>query len=170
MLDSQHTKWLMMSPNVFVDIIDDSLMLLYNTHGGIIKISRDEKLINLIKMLYAHINLGVVKYEILDKYNSHDIDWALKNGVISFEESDVKPIIYLPILNLQKDINKFNDNGLESRLQLIGSKLKYISGAFIRLSNMRDKDTSASLSIIRGLYCFINIRPIENYNRQFKIN
>ncbi len=142
MLDSQHTKWLMMLPNVFVDIIDDSLMLLYNTHGGIIKISRDEKLINLIKMLYAHINLGVVKYEILDKYNSHDIDWALKNGVISFEESDVKPIIYLPILNLQKDINKFNDNGIESRLQLIGSKLKYISGAFIRLSNMRDKDTS----------------------------
>jgi len=142
MLDSQHTKWLTMSPNVFVDIIDDSLMLLYNTHGGIIKISRDEKLINLIKMLYTPINLGVVKYEILDKYNSLDTDWALKNGIISIEESDVKPIICLPILNLQKDINKFDDNGIESRLQLIGSKLKYISGAFIRLSNMRNKDNS----------------------------
>ena len=140
MLDSQHTKWLTMSPNVFVDIIDDSLMLLYNTHGGIIKISRDKKLINLIKILYTPINLGVVKYEILDKYNSLDTDWALKNGVISIEESDVKPIICLPILNLQKDLNKFNDNEIESRLQLIGSKLKYISGAFIRLSNMRDKD------------------------------
>lgn len=142
MLDSQHTKWLTMSPNVFVDIIDDSLMLLYNTHGGIIKISRDEKLINLIKMLYTPINLGVVKYEILDKYNSLDTDWALKNGIISIEESDVKPIICLPILNLQKDISKFDDNGIESRLQLIGSKLKYISGAFIRLSNMRNKDNS----------------------------
>lgn len=142
MLDSQHTKWLTMSPNVFVDIIDDSLMLLYNTHGGIIKISRDEKLINLIKILYTPINLGVVKYEILDQNNSLDTDWALKNGVISIEESDVKPIIRLPILNLQKDINKFNDNEIESRLQLIGSKLKYISGAFIRLSNMRDKDNT----------------------------
>lgn len=142
MLDSQHTKWLTMSPNVFVDIINDSLILLYNTNGGIVKISRDEKLINLIKMLYTPINLGVVKYEILDKYKSRDIDWALKNGVIGIDESDVKPIICLPILNLQKDINKFNDNGIESRLQLIGSKLKYISGAFIRLSNMIDKGNS----------------------------
>ena len=142
MLNSQHTKWLTMSPNVFVDIIDDSLMLLYNTHGGIIKISRDEKLITLIKVLYTPKNLGVVKYEIFDKYNSLDTDWAIKNGVISIEESDVKPIIFLPILNLQKDIDKFNDNGIESRLLLIGSKLKYISGAFIRLSNMRDKSNS----------------------------
>lgn len=142
MLDSKYTKWLMMSHNVFVDIIDDSLMLLYNTHGGIIKISRDEKLISLIKMLYMPINLGVVKYAILDEYNSLDIDWALKNGVISIEESDVKPIVYLPILNLQKDINKFNDNGVGSRIQLIGSKLKYISGVFIRLSNMIDKGNS----------------------------
>ena len=100
MLNSQHTKWLTMSPNVFVDIIDDSLMLLYNTHGGIIKISRDEKLITLIKVLYTPKNLGVVKYEIFDKYNSLDTDWAIKNGVISIEESDVKPIIFLPILNL----------------------------------------------------------------------
>lgn len=86
-----------MSPNVFVDIINDSLILLYNTNGGIVKISRDEKLINLIKMLYTPINLGVVKYEILDKYKSRDIDWALKNGVIGIDESDVKPIICLPI-------------------------------------------------------------------------
>ena len=82
MLNSQHTKWLTMSPNVIVDIIDDSLMLLYNTHGGIIKISRDEKLITLIKVLYTPKNLGVVKYEIFDKYNSLDTDWAIKNGVI----------------------------------------------------------------------------------------
>lgn len=142
MLDSQHTKWLTMSPNVFVDAIDDSLMLLYDTHSGIIKISRDEKLIGLIKMLYAPINLGAIEYEILDKCNSFDVDWALKNGVISIEESDAKPIVCLPILNLQKDLNKFNDNGIEGRLQLIGSKLKYISGAFVRLSNMPDNGNS----------------------------
>lgn len=142
MLDSQQTKWLTMSPNVFVDIIDENLIFLYNTHSGISKISRDAKLIYLIKELYTPSNLGVVKYDILDKYYSLDIDWALKNGVISIEERDVRPIILLPILNLQKDIDKFNDNGIESRLQLIGSKLKYISGAFIRLSNMRDKENS----------------------------
>ena len=54
MLDSQHTKWLTMSPNVFVDIINDSLILLYNTNGGIVKISRDEKLINLSKEVFKH--------------------------------------------------------------------------------------------------------------------
>jgi len=71
MLDSQHTKWLTMSPNVFVDIINDSLILLYNTNGGIVKISRDEKLINLIKMLYTPINPIFFMLFILSLLSSH---------------------------------------------------------------------------------------------------
>lgn len=135
----QHTKWLVMSTTVFVDFVGESTIFLYDTLNRFNRISHDKNLISLIRLLYQPKNLGVVSYKELNRFASFDTKWALNEGIIRVVniEGPRKPVNYLPILNLQKDINRNNDS-IDERLQLIGSKSRYISGIFIKLSNVSD--------------------------------
>ena len=128
-------KWLIMSPSVFVDMVNEHTILLYDTKNGHYLISHDNKLISLVTILYKPQNLGVVNAEILADYNSVDIDEALEKGFIYTKNmtNKYKPINFLPILNLQKDLEKEDENGIKGRLQIIGSKLRFVSGVYITL-------------------------------------
>jgi len=132
------SNWIVMSTNVFIDIIDDFLMLVYNTISGVYKISTDADFITLVRGLYTPKNLGVLDSSILLSYMSDDIEWAIREKVIVPTNVEDKPIVMLPILNLQKDVSKFGNDNIEDRLSIIGSKQSLISGVYIRISQICD--------------------------------
>ena len=138
---SKNISWLAISPSVFVDFIEDQTILLYDTHSGKNKISHDRQLIDLVRTLYLPVNLGVIEDNSSSK--SADTEWTLHNNILSYIEtqSETKPVNFLPILNLQKDLDRYDENGINGRLQLMGSKLKFISGVYIRLSCNESTDT-----------------------------
>lgn len=131
-----NNKWLIISPAVFVDFVNEHTILLYNTKNGYYVISHDSKLISLVTLLYQPKNSGVINASTLENYTSSDIELTLNGGLIYVTDAagGKKPINYLPILNLQKDLDKYDEKGIDGRLQIIGSKLRFISGVYITLS------------------------------------
>ena len=130
------TEWLTMSTNVFFDKIDEQTALLYNTNDGKYIVTKDNALIKIINNLYEPENIGSIRVSNWLNKKSKDVKWALDNDIIKRVSSIEKPIILLPILNLQDDITKEDRDGIAGRLRSMASKTKYISGAHIRLSNI----------------------------------
>ena len=131
-------KWVAMSTNVYVDIIKDNKILLYHTKSGAYKISSNSSFIELVKNFYSPENLGVIESNQLYSKCSVDVEWALKNKVFIPINTIQKPIVLLPILNLQKDISKIGEGSIDDRLAIIGSKQNFISGIYIRISKINN--------------------------------
>lgn len=128
-----------MSHSVFVDFTNENTIFLYNTKNGEYLISHDCKLISLIKLLYQPKNLGVVDASFLYNNLSEDVSYAMDKRLIYLIDATDKgkPVNYLPILNLQMDLDRYDENGVEGRLKIIGSKSKFISGVYVSLSHAR---------------------------------
>ena len=137
-------KWVAMSTNVYVDIIKDNKILLYHTKSGAYKISSNSSFIELVKNFYSPENLGVIESNQLYSKCSVDVEWALKNKVFIPINTIQKPIVLLPILNLQKDISKIGEGSIDDRLAIIGSKQNFISGIYIisKINNICDTKCS----------------------------
>ena len=131
-------KWVAMSTNVYVDIIKDNKILLYHTKSGAYKISSNSSFIEVVKNFYSPENLGVIESNQLYSKCSVDVEWALKNKVFIPINTIQKPIVLLPILNLQKDISKIGEGSIDDRLAIIGSKQNFISGIYIRISKINN--------------------------------
>lgn len=136
------SQWIAMSTNVYVDIIKENKMLLYHTKSGAYRISSNSNFIELIKCFYSPKNLGVINSNQLGSNYSIDVEWALKNNVFIPINTIQKPIVLLPILNLQKDISKVGKGSIDDRLAIIGSKQNFISGIYIRISEISNIDNT----------------------------
>ncbi len=135
--NSTKNKWLTMSTDVFVDFINNHCILLYNTKTGTYRVTHDKILIKVVNLLYEPKNMGTVEAYVVEGTSSDDYNWALNNNFIVYlEPLDRKPIVFLPILNLQNDLTREDKNGIKSRIRLLGAKTSYISGVQIRLSGI----------------------------------
>ena len=132
-------KWVAMSTNVYVDIIKENKILLYHTKSGVYKVSCNRSFIGLVKCFYSPEMLGVIQSDQLISNYSVDVEWALKNKVFIPINTIQKPIVLLPILNLQKDIGKVGKGSIDDRLAIIGSKHNFISGIYIRISEINNR-------------------------------
>jgi pseudo-rSAM protein len=114
-MDITHDKayWFYVYPSVYVSFREPNKILLYNTQNGDIITSEHPTCIQLIKDVYSPENLGVVGLdttpldltncstfvsELVDRHFGNTIDKAVYQ---------TKPMIFLPILNLQDDVEKF---------------------------------------------------------------
>ena len=132
--------WFSLKSHIYVDFKSEKV-LLYDTKKGNYKDVISEEAINLISQLYKAENLGVVKI---------DEKMQLKTGIMTFVDEVVSqqmgdlmevkenmptPIQLIPILNLQKDIDKLKK--VNENIELLGENiLKYLLEINLYVNNV----------------------------------
>ncbi len=132
-MNEKNLLWLTISSKIFVDFLDDTKLLLYDTSNGNFMYSNDKKLYDIISRLYLPSNLGAILYE--DAF-THTIEEAVHKSFLSIYESPntIKPIRLLPILSLQKDLERnLPEQNIGDKYELLGNKLYYLSGIYVSL-------------------------------------
>ena len=127
-MSEQFFVWLIISPEIFVDFLEGKRLLMYNTSNGKFLYSKDKNLYDIVAKMYLPKNLGVISYEPSLEYI---VDEAIRRGFFSVRtmSSAIKPISLLPILSLQKDL----DRGMDDKYARLGNKLYYLSGLYVSL-------------------------------------
>lgn len=127
--------WFYLSPKVYVE--KKQAVLLYHTKSGERLMVRDEFTLSLIDSVQHPMNLGVV--QLPQEFYSHteaqrnleQIITLGMGGLIPIERDKPKPINFLPILNLQKDVEKAKSQGELSLV--LDDLLGYLSKCIVLL-------------------------------------
>jgi pseudo-rSAM protein len=135
--------WFALKSHVYVEFKDGKI-LLYDTRTGNNVETALEKAISLISQMYEPENLGVTLLsediqKNIDVQNFvHEILEKQMGDIIAKEKVPTKPVRLIPILNLQKDIDKLKGKqGIET---FIGKDiLNYLLEANIYLNDRCDK-------------------------------
>ncbi len=135
-------SWFTIKNKVYVNWEEEDTLLLYDTENGKHLSSHLSKAIDLAKAVYSPENLGVVDWGAVEL--DDEIRGFIKNvcenkmGVlIDKEQYQQKPINFLPILNLQNDVERMSDIG---DLVMTGENIStYLTHAVIHLSTECDK-------------------------------
>ena len=131
--------WLLMKSNVYADF-KEKQTLLYDTDSGKCITLSHEAQTTLIKALYEDLNLGSVEVssnDLLDAERGECIRLLCDSGMarlIAMDECPVKPVSLLPILSLNKDVDKLMDKE-EGRLLLSKDITKYLLDVNIQLTD-----------------------------------
>lgn len=110
--------WLLLSPKVHVEIKREG-MLLYHTENGECIESVSVVYRDLVLELQKDINLGVIEFAESYRSSNEVTDFvadAVRKDIfilMPIEKDKPKPVVLLPILNLQRDIDKLSEQGHE---------------------------------------------------------
>ncbi len=103
--------WFSLKPHIYVDFKENGI-LLYNTQNGHYKETSSKEIILIIKELYETQNLGVTCIN-TTQYNNPEIQIFIDDiieekmgNIWEIEKFTQKPISLIPILNLQKDVDR----------------------------------------------------------------
>ena len=102
--------WFYLSPKVYVTSKEN--IFLYHTESGARLEVTERHLKDLLQAVYEPKNLGVVEFpqELWKQEGTHDLIEQMLSlhmaGLIPIDREQGKPINFLPILNLQKDVDK----------------------------------------------------------------
>lgn len=130
--------WFSLPETVYVSFEETDSVLLYHTEKGCHAYSRLPQITKLIKDVYNPNNMGVVN---LNDYLADDNTEAFINRLFESSmcllktrlENDPKPINFLPILNLQNDVERLKEIGEE---HMIGDNIStYLTRAVIHLNS-----------------------------------
>ncbi len=142
MIDHLKKYWICIYPHVYAINKNDKYFL-YNTQNGLASETENEICLSLVKEIYEKHNLGVI--ELNNKYKNSSVccnfieEVIKKNigGIEIIQADKGKPIVLLPILNLQRDVDKMKGKD-ES---LIGDNLlTYLNEINIYLNDNCDLD------------------------------
>jgi pseudo-rSAM protein len=117
MFEKDKNYWLYIAPHTYCNIMNTKA-LLYNTQtGGSIE-TEDENILSLLRVLHEKKNLGTMalRGEALEQepYNSFVTEFCNKEmgAVIDRGKIPEKPIQLMPVLNLQRDVDRLqNEQG-----------------------------------------------------------
>ena len=143
--------WFSILPHVYY-VQKNGKALLYDTQTGENIHTKNVQIINLLELMHDRKNLGVIE---VDKAICNQVDDFIKESVsknicsiTEVIEKQSKPIQLMPILNLQRDIEKLKK---EDGRSLGEGVLHYLSDVTIYLNHS----------------CTINCKDCENYLSQF---
>jgi pseudo-rSAM protein len=111
MFDTNKNYWLYVAPHVYCHLHNGQALLYNTTDGGFIE-TGSKDIIGLLQSLHEKKNLGVVYFEgqkLAEKpYQSFLIEFCEKNmgGLVDVGQVKDKPIQLMPVLNLQRDVEK----------------------------------------------------------------
>lgn len=134
-IQQELSYWFYLSPLTYVERKDRTL--LYHTESGIRLTINSPSIKRLIDEVYTPKNLGVVRLPSdskLDSESQKELKLILElnlGQILPVEDNKPKPINFLPILNLQKDIEKAKEQGDLSLV--IDDLLGYLSKLLISL-------------------------------------
>lgn len=108
-MKSENKKyWFYVYPHVYFYYMQEK-MLLYNTHNGLYIESNDKECIQLIKEIYDPQNLGAILVSKVHLSCSKIIDEIILKSMgrlVELQKQVEKPVNLLPILNVQRDVEK----------------------------------------------------------------
>lgn len=170
--------WFALKSHVYVEFKNEAI-LLYNTQTGYSSEIRSPEIISLVSQLYEPQNLGVI---LLDKEMQKNpdisgfIEEALhsKTGDITgVEKLPHKPVRLVPILNLQKDVDKLQKGEAENHL--IGRDvIHYLLEVNIYLNDVCNAGCAQCADYCKQMHCCtatnkgetLPVDTIENILRQ----
>lgn len=109
--EKENTYWLAISPKVYY-VKKDGKALLYNTASGMFIHLDSATVLALIERIYEKENLGVIEIQghiLQDIEIASFLEKALEQSICILSEANTqysKPVQMMPILNLQKDIER----------------------------------------------------------------
>ncbi|HCT95227.1 MAG TPA: hypothetical protein DIC44_10490 [Rikenellaceae bacterium] len=107
--------WLYIAPHVYCNI-KDSNALLYNTVNGDNMIVTNPDFIDILKALHEKKNLGAICIDGVKLAQSPCYEFIVEfcekkmGNINDVSEEPEKPVQMMPILNLQRDVNRFQDD------------------------------------------------------------
>jgi pseudo-rSAM protein len=150
----KHKKyWFSILPHVYFEQKKDKA-LLYNTRTGTYLMTNNTIIINLLLKMQEKTNLGVIE---IDEtiFQQHDIEMFIsestKQNICKLTDTKTcprKPVQLMPILNLQRDVEKIAKENDHMTGEIVAN---YISDITIYLNN----------------YCVSGCNGCKSYHRQF---
>ncbi len=128
--------WFYVYPNIYVKQIHREKVMLYNTDTGTVLHSANLVFNDWVRDVHIAENLGViaVSEEALKTCDNELLEDAIKKKIVNLQvvaSHPLKPVNFLPVLNLQKDIENIDDEAAE----LMGDDvISYLSELNIFLS------------------------------------
>ena len=149
--------WFYLESHIYVSIKENQ-MLLYDTHTNINFFVKSLKVIHLIESIYKDENIGSIELdqtELNDPVVKNFIDkviLAKMGSILSKETHPIKPVILLPILSLNFDMEKLKD---KENLYLFMAKdiSKYLLDVNLVLNNSCQQDCLQCLSYSKQFFC-----------------
>ncbi|MDR2916913.1 MAG: TIGR04150 pseudo-rSAM protein [Tannerella sp.] len=132
--------WFFLYDLVYVSFEDKTNVLLYNTSNGKRLLNNKKDCIQIVKDIYIPANLGVVKItqQQLTKPEIYSfITQIVEEGfgeIRIIDNLEDKPILLLPILNLQNDIEKMTKDEID-KMNVGSDILNYLSEINIYINN-----------------------------------
>ncbi len=127
--------WFCLYQHVYFCCPQENKLLLYNTQNGLYIETNDRINIQLIKDIYEPVNLGAIKVEKEQLISSNFINEIVAKDMgyfIEIKKQVKRPVNLLPILNIQKDVEKLisqNENLMGNDIISYLSELDvYING------------------------------------------
>ena len=152
-------KWICLSEKSFVDFIDDKSVFMYNAEIYSILYTENPDFLILLHELQDPANLGSIEF--CDN-NNNVVAEAIHKGLLYIENNVDKPLIFLPILNLQRDLER--GDCIERQISIMGNKARFVTGInicinipFSKINNEVDTIRMETFSQL-----FIRTSNIEN--------
>ena len=162
-------NWFALKSHVYVEF-KESEMLLYDTKSGKRIETKQREAIDLISQLYKPKNLGVTRLSnemLLQPEQSGFVKEVVEKqmgDVLDAGKFIQKPVRLVPILNLQKDIDKLKKN--KDYYPMIGNNAKnYLMGLNIYLNNSCSRNCPHCDKYAKQFLCCTT----QNANRELKI-
>lgn len=162
--------WFYLESYIYV-CIKDKVMLLYDTHNGRHLHFKSTKALQIVNKIYENENLGSIEIDTSDMSNleTHNfIDTIVINGMgklQSQQEYPVKPVVLLPILSLNFDVDKFKDI-TNAELCLARDISNYLLDVNIILNNSCNQHCSQCQNYHKQFFCCFKDSSTEKMNQQ----
>ncbi len=163
--------WFFLESYIYVSIKTDS-MLLYDTHTGNKIHLESVQPIQLVNSIYEDGSLGSVELEQSDleqKEIRDFVDIVIKNGMgklLEQGECPVKPVVLLPILSLNLDVEKLKD---KENVDMLLSKdiSKYLLDVNIILNSSCQQHCKRCHDYCRQFFCCNSSNKTESLPRDY---
>ena len=147
-------------------------MLIYDTHTGGKMYVDSLTAIQLVSKIYEDENLGCIKLEqsdLDDEETRGFVDAVVKNGMgklLDQVEHPIKPVILLPILSLNHDVEKFKNKD-NVGFFLTRDISKYLLEVNIMLNNLCQQECQHCYGYCRQLFCCSKEESPENMSKDY---
>lgn len=149
--------WFYLESHIYVSFKSNEI-LLYDTHTGKSMIVKSAPCIQLVNDIYEDGSLGSIELEqsVLLEHDIQDfVNSVVNNGMgklISHDEAPLKPVILLPILSLNFDVEKFEDKE-NADLFLARDISKYLLDVNIIMNNSCEQQCPHCKNYCKQFFC-----------------
>jgi len=149
--------WFFLESYIYVTI-KSNILLVYDTHTGNNFSVKSEVAIQIVRKIYEDKNLGCIELKLSDLDNPDIytfVNAVIINGMgklLDSKEYPIKPIILLPILSLNLDIDKFS-NKENANMFLYRNISKYLLDVNIILNNSCEQQCLNCNEYCKQFFC-----------------